>query len=181
MLRTFHDGQEQRSRDLRMLQMAFGLTNSKMAFGLTNSKMAFGPTWFCFLKILISYSRSRAETVFFHTIFSRRIHWCGWEPVKTPHLKKLMKSENANGPKNQPCKNGFKTCNLGWNGFRKFNLGHADLDMAPNFHPDPLVIVPDPKKRIFDTKMSKMGRNQKFIFFRPKIKNSGGRGRGGSL
>ena len=52
-----------------------------------------------FWKILISYSRSRAETVFFHTNFSRRILWCAWEPVSTPHLKTFVNSETAGGPK----------------------------------------------------------------------------------
>ena len=113
----------------------------------------FGPTWNLFFgKTLISYSRFWAETVFFHINFSRRIHWCSWEPVKTPHLKKFVNSENANCPENQPCKNDAKSLNSVWNGFRKLNLGHGDLDMAPNFDLDALVIVPDPKKPCFQSK-----------------------------
>ena len=114
-----------------------------------------------FWNILISYSRSRAETVFFHTNFSRRILWCAWEPVQTPHLKKFVNSENAEGPKKQPCKNGGQTLNLVWNGFRKFNLGHGDLDPAPNFDPDALAMVPGPENLVFDPKISKMSKNLK--------------------
>ena len=64
------------------------------------------------------------------------------------------------------------------NGFRKFNLGHGDLDMAPNFDPDPLVMAPDPKNYIFDPKMSKMGRNQKSnkLYQKSEILEVGGRG-----
>ena len=65
-----------------------------------------------------------------------------------PTFEKFVNSENAEGPKNQPCKNGP-------NGFRKFNLGHGDLDMAPNFDADALVIVPDHKNIVFDPKMLK--------------------------
>ena len=79
--------------------------------------------------------------------------------------------------KNRPCKKGLKTYNLKTNlvrnGFRKFNLEHGDLDMAPNFNADPLVIVPDPKNLIFNPQMSKMDRNQ-------KSENLGGRRHGRS-
>ena len=108
-----------------------------------------------FWNILISDSRLRAETSFFHTNFSRRIFWCAWEPVKTPHLKKFVNSENAEGPNKSTLQKWRKTLNLVWNGFRKFNLGHGDLDPAPNFDPDALAMVPDPKKPCFWLKMTK--------------------------
>ena len=57
-----------------------------------------------FWNILISDSTLRAETSFFHTYFSRRISWCLWEPPKTLILKKLMNSQNANGPHNKTYK-----------------------------------------------------------------------------
>ena len=57
-----------------------------------------------FWNILISDSASWAETSFFRTNFSRRIPWCVWEPLKTLLFKKLMNSQNANGPqKNIAC------------------------------------------------------------------------------
>ena len=52
--------------------------------------------------------------------------------------------------------------------------------MAPNFDPDPFVIVPDTKNLVFDPKMTKMGRNQKSPKNTPKILKKhmevGGRG-----
>ena len=58
-----------------------------------------------FWNILISDSTSRAETSFFRTNFSRRIPWCVWEPLKTLLLKKLMNSQNANGPQKKTLQN----------------------------------------------------------------------------
>ena len=54
-----------------------------------------------------------------------------------------------------------KKMSFGVQWLQKFNLGHGDLDMAPNFDRDPLEIATDPKNLVFDPKMSKMGRNQK--------------------
>ena len=60
-------------------------------------------TWCCFLTILAPIW-ARAEIVFFHVSFSRRIHWCEWEPAKTLRLKKCVNSKNANDPKTWPHK-----------------------------------------------------------------------------
>ena len=51
-----------------------------------------------------------------------------------------------------------KKC-LEW--LQKFDLGHGDLDMAPNLDPDALVMVPDPKNLVFDPKYQKMSKNPK--------------------
>ena len=40
-------------------------------------------------------------------------------------------------------------------------MGHEDLDMAPNFDADALVIVADPKNLIFDTNISENESKQK--------------------
>ena len=76
-----------------------------------------------FWNILISDSTLQAETSFFHTNFSRRIFWCAWEPVKTPHLKKFVNSENAEGPKKSTLQKWSKNSEFGLKWLQKIQFG----------------------------------------------------------
>ena len=142
--------------------MACGPSKWKMAVGLTNLKVAFGPGLKMFFGIFWSqirpYGLKLRSSILTFQGASFGVHGSPcrphiWRNLWIPKTRKVLK--------NQPCKNCRKTLNLVWNGFRKFNLGHGDLDPAPNFDPDALVIVPDPKNLIFDPKYRKMTKKLK--------------------
>ena len=131
-------------------------SDTKTVFGLTNSKMAFGPTWKLFFGRFWSHIQDLGlklcSSILTFQGASFGVHGSPYRPhiwrnLWTPKTRKVLK--------NQPCNNCRKAVSLVWIGFRKFNLGHGDLDPAPNFDPDALAMVPNPKNLVFDPKYRK--------------------------
>ena len=114
-----------------------------------------------FWKILISIQDlglKLCSSILIFQGWSITVHGSPWRPhvwrnLWTPKTRKVLKNNLAKMIEN--------TLNLVWNGFRKFNLGHGDLDPAPNFDPDALAMVSDPPKHIFWPQISKMPKNLK--------------------